>query len=141
MASRRKEARVLAVLGQLAIEELGDGATPLEWILDRLESGNTFVNIASEIGERLGPDWRGPGTESGRWAPSRAWVSFIAHRMAYDADRRIAEARRKGALATRLKVASDASPWTTAPTQPAGQRAARRNEATPLSIVADTRDG
>jgi hypothetical protein len=95
MASRPKEARVLALLEQLATEELGDGATALEWILDRLNRGKTFVKIAAEIGERLG----GPGTESGRWTPSRAWVSFIAHRMAPDADQRIAEARRKGATA------------------------------------------
>ena len=101
MASRPKEARVLAVLGQLATEELGDGAMALEWILDRLESGKTFVKIAVEIGEKLGLDWQGPGTQSGPWTPSRAWVSFIAHRMAWDADQRIAEARRKGAAALR----------------------------------------
>jgi len=88
---------VLSLLGRVAIEELGDGATPLDWVLHRVESGRTFVNIAAEIGEKLGPDWRGPGTRSGPWNPSRAWVSFIAHRMACDAKQRIAKARSNGA--------------------------------------------
>ena len=97
MASRPRRRVLIDALTRMAHRELGEEATALDLVCDRLESGVTFTKLAAEIGREIGDNWRGP--DSGPWIPSRAFVSNVAHQLAPDADHRIAGARKKGAFA------------------------------------------
>lgn len=122
MASQPRRRALLALTDRLAKEEIGPEATGLDWILDRVASGRTFTDIANELGAAFGPDWGGPGSGTGPWSPSRAFVSLVFNRINPDAGQRIAEARKQGATAMAeqaLAIVDAASTTTTATVQKA----------------------
>lgn len=86
MASRPKRAALVAKLAELAIEEVGEGATALDYITAQLSSGM----LISEIAEFLTTEMKQPTT--------RAFLSLVAHGLSPDAKERIAAARKDGAL-------------------------------------------
>jgi hypothetical protein len=87
MPGRPKENRVLAALAQRAVAELGDEATPLEYVVDYISGGHTLADLAVSLADEL------------KESVSRQLISGAAHRLAPDAKERIAAARSDGAFA------------------------------------------
>jgi hypothetical protein len=61
MASNPKRERLMKVLRDLAAEEVGPDAEPLEALLERIAAGRTFPDMADEMTSRMGescsPSW------------------------------------------------------------------------------------
>ncbi len=101
MAGKPKEARLLAALEKRAVRELGDGATPLDFVCDYISGGKTFIDLAGELATELGE------------SVSRQFISGTANALAPDAKARITVARQEGAMALAedtLSIADDAEP-------------------------------
>ncbi len=83
MASRPKEARLKRKLVELAKR---DGrATPLDWVVGKIEDGVTVTALAREIAVEMGEPC------------SRNWVSAVINRLTPDAKSRISGARKEAA--------------------------------------------
>jgi hypothetical protein len=83
VASRPKEARLKRKFAELAKR---DGrATPVEWVVGKIEDGVTVTALAREIAAEMGESC------------SRNWISSVINRLTPDAKSRISEARSKAA--------------------------------------------
>lgn len=99
MAGKPKEARLIAALAKRAAMELGEDATPLDFVCHYLAGGKMFTDLAAEAAAELNE------------SVSRQLVSGAAHALAGDARERIEAARREGALALAedtVSIADDA---------------------------------
>jgi len=116
MAGQPRRQQLVARLTQIAVAELGEGATALDWVEDFVASGGMF----NELAERL-------SRESGE-SISRQFVSQTANGLTDDAPTRIAAARRDSAaaLVENTITIADTSPETTAGVQKAKLRANTR---------------
>jgi hypothetical protein len=86
MAGRPREQTLRAVLKRLAVQELGDGAESIDFIVHRVASGHTVTKLAQELGEATGEE------------ASRGWVSWVCNRLTPDAKARIVRARKDAAI-------------------------------------------
>jgi cell division septum initiation protein DivIVA len=86
MASRPKEQRLRAVLEKLAAKELGEGAEPIDLIVQRVANGQTVTAFAKEVAKAMGEE------------ASRSWISWVCNRITPDAKARIAAARKDAAM-------------------------------------------
>lgn len=83
MASRPKQQRLNALLQTLAVEEVGEDATGLDWVCSWIADGKTVNAMHAYVGEKFEP-------------LSRAWLSRCIHQLAPDASDRISKARQLG---------------------------------------------
>jgi hypothetical protein len=84
MASRPMYRRLIALLKKLATEEIGEEATPLDWVCAWIEDGKTVNAMHVYVGERFGEPL------------SRPWLSGCINKLTPDAKERIAKARQVG---------------------------------------------
>jgi hypothetical protein len=91
MASRRKVQRLIATLKELAIEELGQGAEPIDFVVQRVSSGQTVTALAHDVASAMGEP------------ASRSWLSWRFNHLTPGAKERIAAAR----YASAYKLAPD----------------------------------
>ena len=84
MAATPKRRRMRAALARRAVEQLGEGASPLDYVCYWLVSGGLIVTLAQSLREELGE------------SVSRPITSMLVHSLATDAKERIAGARREG---------------------------------------------
>ena len=121
MASTPRQRALLRAMTQLAQEEVGPGATPLDWVVQRLEDGLTVTKVAARVGEALGENW--DGSAGGPWIPSRAFLSNVMRWVYPDtAKERMAAARKVGATSLAedaLGIVDECSTATTASVQKA----------------------
>jgi hypothetical protein len=82
MASRPKLQRLITTLKQLAVEELGEHAEPIDLVVRRVAAGQTVTSLAHEVAERMGE------------LASRSWLSWRFNHLSSRAKGRIAAARR-----------------------------------------------
>jgi hypothetical protein len=87
MASRPKEQRLKDALQRMADRELGEGAEILDFVVFRVEAGDTITALAQEIAVEMGE------------AATRGWISWVLNRLTPEAKSRIAAARRGAAMA------------------------------------------
>ena len=83
MASRPKQQRLNALLAKLAVTELGEDATALDWVCSWIEDGRSINAMHVYVGERFEE-------------LSRPWLSRCIHSLGPNAGERIAEARQRG---------------------------------------------
>jgi hypothetical protein len=81
MAAMPKRRRMRACLARRAINELGEGATPLDYVCAWLAGGGLISTLARSLQEEL------------QESVSRPITSMLAHALAPDASARIAAAR------------------------------------------------
>jgi hypothetical protein len=82
MAGQPKRRALVALLWKRAKRELGEAASPVDWICDQVEKGLSMRQIA----ELLAPGLKG--------GVSRNFVSAVANHLAPDARQRLETARR-----------------------------------------------
>jgi hypothetical protein len=85
MPGQPKRARLLAALYRRAGAELGEGATPLDYICDAIAGGSNFFKLAASLEEEMGEPI------------SRGFVSNVANNFSSDARARLDAARAEGA--------------------------------------------
>jgi len=104
MASQPKKQKLLATLRKLAEDELGPGASGLDWVELQVSSGATMREVRDRVVEKW-PEVHGePETASAdwmRWMIVKTWP---------DAKARLAAARRGGRCPTQVPERPDA--WT-----------------------------
>lgn len=81
MASRPKLHRLIATLKELAVEELGEKAEPIDLVVRRVAAGQTVTALAHEVATAMGEP------------VSRSWLSWRFNRLTHDAKGRITAAR------------------------------------------------
>lgn len=82
MPSQPKQKRLRAFLADLAVAELGEEATALDWVCSWIEDGRSINAMHAHVSERFED-------------LSRPWLSRQIHSLAPDAGDRIFEARRR----------------------------------------------
>lgn len=112
MAGRPKTQRLLRTLKQLACEELGDGAEPIDFVIYQVSMGRSLTALAHEVTECMGEP------------VSRSWLSWRVNRLTPMAKVRIADARQR---ATRRRTAGAATQTTETP-GPRGQGRSNRSD-------------
>jgi hypothetical protein len=86
MPSRPRRAALIAKLAELAAEEIGATASPIDYLCAQHAHGALFSELAEFLAGEMGQP------------VSRTFLSMTAHQLAPDAKERIASARREGAL-------------------------------------------
>jgi len=81
MASTPKRRRLRAALARRAECQIGEGATPLDYIVTWVARGGLITELAASLRDEMGESM------------SRGFLSLIIHRLAPDATERIAAAR------------------------------------------------
>ena len=90
MASRPKLQRLMATLRELTVQELGEDAHPVDFVVKRVAEGQTVTSLADEV------------TKAMSEPVSRSWLSWRFNHLTHDAKGRIAAAREHAAhLASR----------------------------------------
>src|SRR5687767_9809653 len=84
MASRPKLRRMIATLRKMAVEEIGEGAEPIDFVVLRVSRGQNITLLTAEVSKAMGEP------------VSRSWLSWRLNRLTPKAKRRIAAARRRG---------------------------------------------
>jgi hypothetical protein len=83
MASRPKLRRMIATLKVMAVQELGAGAEPIDFVVLRVTRGQKMRVLAQQLAEAMGEP------------VSRSWLSWRLNRLTPEAKKRIASARRR----------------------------------------------
>ena len=82
MGSRPKLKRLIVTLTELAKQELGELAEPVDFVAQRVSTGQTVTDLAQEVAEVMGE------------SASRSWLSWRFNHLSPQAKERIASARR-----------------------------------------------
>lgn len=85
MGSRPKLKRLIVTLTELAKQELGELAEPIDFVVGRVSSGQTVTDLAHEVAAIMGEP------------ASRSWLSWRFNHLSPQAKERIALARRNAA--------------------------------------------
>jgi hypothetical protein len=91
MGSRPKLNRLIATLTELAKQELGELAEPVDFVVQRISTGQTVTNLAQEVAEVMGEP------------ASRSWLSWRFNHLSPQAKERIAHARRNAAEVSAIR--------------------------------------
>jgi hypothetical protein len=98
MASRPKLRRMIATLKEMAVEELGEGAEPIDFVVLRVARGQNITVLAEEVAQAMGEP------------ASRSWLSWRFNRLTPQAKGLIAAARHgKNANTGRLRASAPAA--------------------------------
>ena len=85
MASRPKLQRLIMTLKELAAEELGPHAEPIDYVVQRISVGQSVTALAHEVAAEMDEP------------ASRSWMSWRFNHLAPGAKERIAKARHEAA--------------------------------------------
>ena len=88
MGSRPKLKRLIVTLTELAKQELGELAEPVDFVVGRVSTGQTVTDLAHEVAAVMGEP------------ASRSWLSWRFNHLSPQAKERIADARRNAARAS-----------------------------------------
>jgi hypothetical protein len=109
MSGRPRRGRLVEALERRAHRDLGEGATPLDFVVGYIAAGAFLSALAVEVSKELGEP------------VSRPFLSGTVHSLAPDAKSRIETARREAAhaLAEEATTIADSAPATSAGVQKA----------------------